>query len=105
MKLLVRNLLKNALAYGGEPNVDVSLFIDAQQIILRVEDHGEGISVEHLENVTEPFYRVDPSRHRSSGGIGLGLYLCKRIAEAHGGHLTLRSVVGQGTTIDFTLPL
>ena len=54
--------------------------------------------------MSEPFYRVDPSRNRGSGGIGLGLYLCKRIAEAHGGNLSISSVPGAGTTVEITLP-
>ncbi len=104
IKLLLRNLLKNALAYGGGHDVEVSLLDDAQEVVLRVEDHGEGIPPEHLDKVTEPFHRVDPSRHRGSGGIGLGLYLCKRVAEAHGGRLSLSSVVGEGTTVEVGFP-
>ncbi|HAC87428.1 MAG TPA: sensor histidine kinase, partial [Gammaproteobacteria bacterium] len=48
-------------------------------------DHGEGIPEKHLSQITEPFYRADSSRQRNTGGFGLGLYLCRLIAEAHGG--------------------
>jgi len=52
----------------------------------------------------EPFYRVDPSRRRETGGYGLGLYLCRMIAEAHRGKLEIESQKGQGTTVKVTLP-
>jgi signal transduction histidine kinase len=103
IKLLCRNLLKNALTYGGEQDVAVSLRAAGDAVTLQVKDHGEGIAAEHIDKVSEPFYRVDPSRNRGSGGIGLGLYLCRRIAEAHGGSLTISSVPGKGTTVQVTL--
>ncbi len=104
MKLLLRNVLKNAFAYGGEQPVDVALRVAADSVLLQIRDRGEGIAGEHIDKVTEPFYRVDPSRHRGSGGIGLGLYLCKRIAEAHGGSFAIDSEPGAGTTVSVTLP-
>jgi two-component system phosphate regulon sensor histidine kinase PhoR len=72
---------------------------------LIVEDFGEGIAPEHLEKITDPFYRADPSRQRGTGGFGLGLYLCKSIAAAHKGELLVESVVGQGSKVTFSLNL
>jgi signal transduction histidine kinase len=54
-----------------------------------VRDHGPGVGLEQLPRLTEAFYRPDSDRGRRSGGVGLGLTLCRQIAEAHGGRLTL----------------
>jgi len=59
---------------------------------------------EHVDRATEPFYRADPARCRDTGGFGLGLYLCRRIAEAHGGSLSITSELGQGTHVTLRLP-
>ena len=69
-----------------------------------VEDNGKGMSADELLHVTEPFYRTDKSRSRAEGGAGLGLALCRNIAEAHGASLRFESEVGKGTKIffDFT---
>ncbi|MDH3712361.1 MAG: HAMP domain-containing histidine kinase [Gammaproteobacteria bacterium] len=103
MKLLLRNLLRNALVYGGEENVEVYLHAAGEGVTLQISDHGEGIPAQHIDKVSEPFYRVDSSRNRGSGGIGLGLYLCRRIAEVHGGSLAINSVQGEGTTVEVKL--
>ena len=77
---------------------------DAGDIVkLTVADHGCGIPREEISRVTEPFYMVDKSRAREQGGSGLGLALCKRIAEAHGSALQIESEVGRGTEISLTL--
>ena len=89
----------------GEENpilVRVS-FVDGLGII-EVVDQGEGISKEHLSQISEPFYRADSARQRNTGGFGLGLYLCRLIAEAHGGSLLIESEVGEGTHITVSLP-
>ena len=66
---------------------------------LTVQDHGCGIPADKLARVTEPFYMVDKSRSRRQGGSGLGLALCSRIAQAHGGTLAMESELGKGTTV------
>ena len=70
-----------------------------------VQDQGIGIAPEDLPRVAEPFFRTDRSRTRETGGLGLGLTLSKRIAQAHGGTLTLQSQVDVGTTVVVELPL
>lgn len=70
-----------------------------------IRDFGRGISKEHLKEVTEPFYMEDKSRSRSQGGAGLGLALCKKIIDVHGGTLDIESTPGKGTTVYVTLPL
>ncbi len=105
VRLLVRNLVENALRYSppeGE-KVQISASRSGDHLEMRVGDHGDGIPAEHLERITEPFYRADPARSRATGGIGLGLYLCRLIAEAHGGALQIDSEPGRGTVVTVTL--
>ena len=101
IKLLMRNLLDNALRHtpADAPPPCIRVRSGADGWELRVEDRGPGITAEHLPHVTEPFYRADPSRRRETGGYGLGLYLCRMIAEAHGGRLEIESTPGKGTKI------
>jgi signal transduction histidine kinase len=106
VRLLVRNLVENALRYSppGDEKVQIGASRSGDHVELCVRDHGDGIPAEHLERVTEPFYRADPARSRATGGIGLGLYLCRLIAEAHGGSLQIDSQPGSGTVVTVTLP-
>lgn len=69
-----------------------------------MEDQGEGISAEHMQHLSEPFYRADSARQRNTGGFGLGLYLCQLIAQAHGGRLEISSEIGVGTHVKVYLP-
>jgi two-component system phosphate regulon sensor histidine kinase PhoR len=69
-----------------------------------VEDTGEGIPAQHLERLFERFYRVDRARSRAMGGTGLGLAIVKHLARAHGGEVTVRSELGQGSTFTIELP-
>lgn len=71
----------------------------------KVQDTGTGISAEQLPRIFERFYRADPARSRSEGGSGVGLTIAKGLAEAMHGEMNVSSVVGQGTTFTFTLPL
>lgn len=93
LRLLLRNLLGNALRHGGDaagrPSVATALDADAVRLIVR--DHGPGVPEEQLARLAEPFYRPDAARQRSTGGVGLGLYLCRLVAQAHGGRLELRN--------------
>ena len=66
---------------------------------------GEGIAPEHVNRLTERFYRVDTSRSRSLGGTGLGLSIVKHIVERHRGRLTIESKLGKGTTVHVLLPV
>jgi signal transduction histidine kinase len=106
VRLVAKNLIENALRYSppDAAPVEVELAARPGMVVLRVRDHGPGIPREHLARVTEPFYRADPARSRSTGGLGLGLYLAKRIAEAHRGSLVIESELGQGTLCTVTIP-
>ncbi len=106
VRLLLKNLLENAFRYSpddGEP-IEVAVQVDAARAAVVVRDHGPGIAPEHLDKVTEPFYRADPARSRATGGFGLGLYLCRLIAEAHGAPLEISSDP-RGTAVKVTLAI
>jgi signal transduction histidine kinase len=106
-RLLTRNLIDNALRYnpGDGAPIEVRIGCENGLLNLSVRDHGPGIPDEHLDYVTEPFYRADPARSRATGGIGLGLYLCRRVAEVHGGKLAVHSGEGFGTRVSVIVPL
>jgi len=93
LKLLLRNLIDNALRHsaGATQAPTVSLQREADgRIALAVRDFGPGVTPEQLQRLSEPFYRTDSARTRAAGGVGLGLYLCRLVAQAHGGELRLR---------------
>ena len=103
---VLRNLLENAIAHTAKGN---SITLTAKQQGNRVEvsvtDTGEGIPIEDLPNIFERFYRVDKSRARATGGTGLGLTIAKRLIEAHGGKIEVRSEPGKGSRFSFTIPI
>jgi signal transduction histidine kinase len=104
MERLFWNLMSNALKFtprGG--SVTVTVRLSGKQVLLEVADTGCGISEDLLETVFDRYLhpeRMDPQPH----GLGLGLPLCRRIAEGHGGRLLLSSRVGEGTTVTVALP-
>jgi signal transduction histidine kinase len=106
LQLLLRNLIDNALRYNDASSdaVTVSTRIEDLGVRLSVRDHGPGVPAELLPKLGEPFYRPDESRVRSAGGVGLGLSLCKLIANAHGATLDLRNA-GPGLQVSLLLPL
>ena len=97
---LFYNLLDNARK-ASPPGSTLELLGQAASIGYRVQvrDHGRGIPPEAIARLTEPFYMVDKSRSRAEGGAGLGLALCRRIAQVHGGTLSFESQEGEGTTV------
>jgi signal transduction histidine kinase len=102
--LLLKNLLGNALRYsdGGPVRIDASR--RDGDLLMVVEDEGPGFSSDQQANFGEPFYRGDPSRTRNTGGYGLGLYLAKLVAEAHGGSLTIDADYTRGARLVARLP-
>lgn len=96
------NLVGNALAYGH--CADVSLHAEAGSVELRVEDRGPGIAEAERSSVFEPFYRVEPSRNRDSGGAGLGLTIVRQIVEGHGGTVAVEDRPGGGARLRVILP-
>ena len=104
IRLLITNLLNNAVRHGKGNLINVRVSFSGDRGIIEVKDNGEGISQEHITQITEPFYRADSARQRNTGGFGLGLYLCRLIAQAHGGEMIIVSQEGQGTQITVNLP-
>ena len=104
IRLLITNLLNNAVRHGKGNLINVGVSFSGDRGIIEVKDNGEGISQEHITQITEPFYRADSARQRNTGGFGLGLYLCRLIAQAHGGEMIIVSQEGQGTQITVNLP-
>ena len=102
---VIINIISNAIKYTeykGEILVDLNK-VD-ENIIIRIEDNGVGIPEEDQKRIFERFYRVEKGRSRDMGGTGLGLSIARQIVEAHGGKIDLTSVLGQGTTIEISLP-
>lgn len=101
---LLCNLVGNAVKASepGQP-VEVRAADNGDTVTLTVADHGCGIPQSEISRVTEPFYMVDKSRARKQGGSGLGLALCKRIAEVHGSDLHIESTLGEGTRVSVIL--
>lgn len=100
---VVANLIDNALRYAGEAEVELSSGDAFAELV--VDDHGPGIPPGEREAVFEPFYRLERSRNRASGGTGLGLALTRQIVEAHGGRITATDAPGGGTRMRVLLPL
>lgn len=99
------NLVENAVKYNrpaGE--VTLNVVTDSNQTEIRIADTGIGMDSSELSRIFEPFYRVDPSRSRQSGGSGLGLSIVKTIIEKHGGHILVESQTGIGTVFTLTFP-
>lgn len=99
------NLLDNAIKYSDPgARVDVRVLDDVDYVTVRISDTGVGIPEEDLPNLFDRFYRVNKDRSRSTGGSGLGLAISKQIVDLHGGHLSVKSEVGTGSTFDVRLP-
>ncbi|WP_375742552.1 HAMP domain-containing histidine kinase [Corallococcus interemptor] len=105
LRRVLDNLLDNAGKYS-EPGTTVTLHARAvgDSLQVDIQDQGIGIEAQDLSRVGTPFFRTDRSRARTTGGVGLGLALVRRILEAHHGRLTLESQPGQGTTARVVLP-
>jgi len=106
LRQVYNNLLSNAIKYSPEGGVvRVGGWPEKSEVILYVADEGIGIPAEDQARLFQRFYRVDSSLRRKTQGVGLGLYLCRSIIEAHGGRIWLRSEPGHGTTVFFSLPI
>jgi len=103
LKRVMTNLLDNALKYGAQPAIVLEQ--GADQVRVRVLDRGPGIPPEALEQVFAPFFRLESSRNKSTGGVGLGLSAARAIVREHGGELRLFNREGGGLEARGELPL
>lgn len=107
LERILTNLTTNAFKYStgdSEVLVEAARYQDSDdQALISITDHGQGIAEDELPHIFERYWRASEARERSEG-MGLGLYICKELVEAHGGRIWVRSVQGQGSTFFFTVP-
>ena len=103
---LIFNLTENAIRYNRpDGTVRVSVSQDGDDLVVRVADTGCGIPEKYKESIFQPFFRVDKSRSRENGGVGLGLSLVWEIADIHGGKVQAEESTEKGTVMTVTFPL
>jgi signal transduction histidine kinase len=106
IRTVLRNLLENAFKYSLPDSrpVEISCAQNDQSVVIRVSDDGPGIPIKDAAGLFEPFFRVDRSRSKKTGGYGLGLSICKRIMEAHGGDIVFQNNPVRGASFILTFP-
>jgi signal transduction histidine kinase len=102
LRRAVSNLVDNAIKYGG--SATASLRAERDPVVVVIEDQGSGIPRSEREKVFEPFYRLEGSRNRDTGGIGLGLSVARSIAREHGGDIVFANRKGGGLSVRLELP-
>lgn len=106
VKQILLNLATNAIKFTPEGGVvNISVEPKSAGLIVHVKDTGIGISQEDIERLAQPFEQIDSQHSRQHEGTGLGLALSKSLVQLHGGNFNIRSVIGEGTTVTFTLPI
>jgi len=105
LALALRNVLDNAVKYSPEGGtVSVAVHDTGAEIVISVSDEGVGIDAEQIPELFEAFHQRDMTSTRSFGGVGLGLFVAGQFVGAHGGHITVRSREGHGSTFELRLP-
>ncbi|MGD0353534.1 MAG: PAS domain S-box protein [Dehalococcoidia bacterium] len=103
---ILRNLMENAVKYSPKDSqITISIKPEKESLVVAVKDQGIGISLHDQDKLFKPFERLGFSQDSTVKGIGLGLLVCKRLVEAHGGRMWVESEPGRGATFLFTLPL
>jgi signal transduction histidine kinase len=102
LKRALQNLLENAVSYGLRARVALS--VTADQLNIVIDDNGPGISEQDRERIFEPFVRLESSRNRETGGVGLGLSIARSIIRSHGGDIMLNNRVEGGLRVSVQLP-
>lgn len=103
LRRVVMNLVDNAIKYGNCARLQLSTTADMCQ--LDIDDEGPGISESLQKRVFEPFFRIESSRNRHTGGVGLGLAFARAIVQEHGGDISLRNLKQKGLRVTIKLPL
>jgi signal transduction histidine kinase len=101
---ILANLLSNAAKYGGDGPIEVVVEPFAHHVVVAVVDHGPGIPTDLVDRAFDRFVQLDQSDRRREGGVGLGLYLCRKLADEVGGALAVHHTAGGGATFALTLP-
>lgn len=97
---VIRNVIDNALKYSSNKPIEISVIQTVENVIIQIEDNGPGIPDDKIPLVFEPFYRIDQSRSRSTGGFGLGLHLCRKIMDLHNCEISiLNRIDGPGLIV------
>ncbi len=106
IKTVFQNIIANGIKFSDADSHPVRITVNPQshQTVVRIADNGIGIPEEERSFIFEPFYRVDKSRSKDTGGYGLGLSLCKTIMEAHNGKIEIASQPGEGTIVSLIFP-
>ena len=106
IKTVFKNIMTNAIKYSNPASAPVHISLKDQPpyIVVQIADNGIGIPQDEMPFIFEPFYRVDKSRSRGTGGFGLGLSLCKTIMDAHNGKIEIESTLNVGTTVRLFFP-
>jgi PAS domain S-box-containing protein len=106
IRQVLDNLIDNAIKYSPKGTVvTISTRQVDQEFLFRITDQGSGIPAEELSNIFDRMYRIEQRLSSGVEGIGLGLYICRRLVEAHGGRIWVESQLGKGSTAYFTLPI
>jgi len=104
--LALRNLIDNALKYAGSDElIEIAINKKVGNVIFSVKDFGPGVPKELIEKLTLPFYRIHKKNIPKKNGFGLGLTICKKIIEAHGGELLIKNNLKQGATFSIKIPV
>lgn len=104
LRMILKNLVGNALKFTPAGSVTVRYLAAPEHCVLQVEDTGVGIAPDHLPVIFDMFRQLDSSDRRSFSGVGLGLYIVRRLAHQLGGEVRVSSAPGQGSTFTVTLP-
>ena len=105
VEIVLFNLIDNAIKFSSPGSrISVSCRREVDRVILDVSDQGRGISSEHVESIFEPFERGQEAQRVTAQGMGLGLYIVRKLVEAHGGEVKLRTIPGEGSTFSIVLP-
>lgn len=107
IKMLFRNLIENAVKYSANQQQPVTIELKhrAEQVVVNISDHGIGIPEKALALIYEPFYRVEQSRSKNTGGYGLGLSIARKVVEAHQGKISLQNAQPSGIIATVALPI
>jgi PAS domain S-box-containing protein len=105
IRQVLDNLIDNATKYSpADTEITIAAEQTGEELLISVTDHGPGIPAGELRNIFDRMYRIEQRVYSGADGMGLGLYICQRLVEAHGGKIWAESILGQGSTIKFTLP-